>query len=597
MTGVVCISGMTTLGCHAPLMRLQSPEAEIAEVEEPPREDGVTLVRDVAVPTGMNYLQIQGVGLITGLPNTGSDPDPSPARTNLVGEMQSHDVRHPEEVLSLPSTALVVVTGYLPPGVQKGDRFDIDIQSPPNTKTTSLRSGYLMPTRLREMRVLDNTVHSGHVAALSAGDVIVDAVFTEDEKSIHHKRGRILGGGQSMMDRPLGLALRPNFASTFRAARMGAAINQRFNRYEHQTKKGVATPKQDNLVEIRVHPRYKNNISRYMRVIRSIAIDESQGDQLQRLGLLERKMLDPTTAARAALELEAIGEPAVPVLLRVLGDPDPEVRFYAAEALAYLDIREAAAALAVAARSEPAFRWHALTALSAMDHVDAYDALVDLTHVDSVETRYGAFRALRKRNPNDPLIKGEFMETKFFYHVIATVGPPMVHISRSRQPEIVLFGHETTIEPPAFLYAGKNILLRGLKTGEIRVTRYSAGMDAEAVVCSNRLDDVIRTIVAQGGEYSDLLQFIHEARDKGYLDCKVVVDALANPNRTYYRDGEDSESDIRVANPLPDLFYDRLNRDSEKPRSSRRDEIRPEEDASEENPGFFKRMTGWLPTP
>ena len=62
--------------------------------------------------------------------------------------------------------------------------------------------------------------------------------------------------------------------------------------------------------------------------------------------------------------------------------------------LAEVAIRDAVDALAEAAAKEPAFRTYALTALSAMDEVDARDKLYELLESNSAETRYGAFRAL-----------------------------------------------------------------------------------------------------------------------------------------------------------------------------------------------------------
>ena len=78
----------------------------------------------------------------------------------------------------------------------------------------------------------------------------------------------------------------------------------------------------------------------------------------------------------AALRLEAIGsEQAIEILTEGTRSDDPEARFYAAEALAYLDVTEAVEPLARAARDEPAFRVNAMAALSAMDDAAAYEAL------------------------------------------------------------------------------------------------------------------------------------------------------------------------------------------------------------------------------
>jgi len=53
----------------------------------------------------------------------------------------------------------------------------------------------------------------------------------------------------------------------------------------------------------------------------------------------------------ASLQLEAIGNEAIGALKQGLRSSDPEVRFYSAEALAYLDQPEAAAPLAEAAKN------------------------------------------------------------------------------------------------------------------------------------------------------------------------------------------------------------------------------------------------------
>ena len=103
------------------------------------------------------------------------------------------------------------------------------------------------------------------------------------------------------------------------------------------------------------------------------------------------------------MKLEAIGDEAADTLKKGLESPSPEVRFYAAEALAYLDQAEAGSILGESAL-EPAFRSRALLALGAMSSVEAHDALVSLLHVASAETRYGAFQALQQMNPRDPLL-------------------------------------------------------------------------------------------------------------------------------------------------------------------------------------------------
>ncbi len=481
---------------------------------------------------------------------------------------------------------------------EKGDRFDVEVVVPPKSKTTSLRDGYLLRCRMREMRVLEGAIRTGHVSGLAQGSVIVDTIFNGTDEEVSETRGRVLGGGQSQISRPLGLAIRGE-SSVRQAALIGAAINNRFHKSDRNGQSGVATPKRDNYIELAVHPRYKHNIVRYVRVIRCIAMRETAGERVLRIEALQSKLLEPTTSARAALQLEAIGEDAAHVLLSGLASSDLEVRFYSAEALAYLDREEAAPVLAEAV-SEPAFRWHALTALAAMDHVVAYEALNELLHVASAETRYGAFRALRTRNAADPLVRGEYLGGEFAYHVISSDGPPLVHLAKSQRPEIVLFGQDQRLIPPAFLFAGKEIMIKGQEDGRLKLTRFGVGQkEDQQEICEATVDAMIRGIVKLGGSYGDTILALQEARQGGYLESKLVVNALARPGRTYHRDeneaeGEKPESQIRAANPVPELFSDRLEKGDKKERYVP-DEI-PEEpaekDGSEES--FMGRMTNWF---
>ncbi len=588
---------LATVGCNSPLMRSQSPEAEDFGHLTEDQEDDLEFVGDLTIPMGMNFKKIEGVAMINGLRHTGSDPLPSPLRTNLIGEIQSHSVAHPEKLLESDQNALVVVRGYLPPGVQKGDRFDVEVVTPPKSKTSSLRSGYLMRCRMKEMAVLGGAIRSGHVAGLARGAVVVDSLFNGTDDESDETRGRVLGGGQAQVSRPLGLAIRGE-SSVRQSAMIGTAVNARFHKSDQHGKSGVATPKRDNYIELAVHPRYKNNLTRYMRVIRSIALRESPGERVMRIESLQRKLLEPTTAARAALQLEALGDDAAHVLIKGLESPDLEIRFYSAEALAYLDREEAARVLTETARNEPAFRWHALTALAAMDHVVAYESLNELLHVASAETRYGAFRALRTRNAADPLVRGEFLGGEFAYHLISTDGPAMVHISKALRPEIVVFGPDQRIVPPAFLFAGKDIMVKGLPDGRLKLVRFDVGEeDGQEQICDATVDHMIRSIVKLGGSYSDVMESLQAARKSGYLEAKLVVNALARPGRKYYRnEGEASEREIRPASPVPGLFNNRLEK-GEKKRRYLPDEIEAEptdEEKEESEKSFAGRMTDWF---
>jgi len=534
--------------------RSQSPD----ELEEDRSKTRV--VGDMAVPFGLFPVKIEAVGLVTGLPGTGSDPAPSPQRAALLAEMQTRGVTAPNTVLASKNTALVLIRAVLRPGIQKGDHFDLEVRIPSRSETTSLRGGWLLETRLKELAILGNQVRDGHVLGIAQGPVLVDPSADIKEDRVLSGRGRILGGGMATKSRSMGLVLKPEYQNVLNSSRIANAVNKRFHTFQNGLKVGVAKAKTEEYVDLAVHPRYKDNIRRYVQVVRAVALRESAAERVTRLKLLEKQLFDPVTAGAAARQLEAVGHQGIEVLSKGILSKDREVRFYSAEALAYLDQTKAAEPLAEAAREEPAFRVFALTALSAMDDFTAYDELRKLLNGSSAETRYGAFRALWAMRPDDPLVLGEPLGGQFSYHVLSAGGTPMIHVTRNRRPEIVLFGQDQRLHGPLAVEAGTQIMVTSTASGEISVAKYSIDEQDQKRIVSNRVDDVIRAIVELGGTYPDVVQALQEVKSSGALTSRFEVDALPEAGRRYDRVAADEDAkstpDKRLLadNPLPDLF-------------------------------------------
>ena len=434
----------------APGRCLRSVSIDSAIATESPAEPDstTTLVADMTRPYGMNFVPAEAISLVTGLAGTGEDPPQTPQRAALLAEMRRREIANPSNVLASPDTALVLVKGLLRPGIQKGDRFDVEVCVPTRSDTKSLRGGWLLPARLTELAVLDQQIHNGRLLGTAEGPLLIDPAADVSDAALL-TRGRVLGGGMAHKDRALGLIIDEEFQSVATSQKIGAVINRRFHTFASGTQRGVARPKTDEFIELKIHPRYKDNVARYMKIVRRIAVNEAPTGQLDRLRILEDQLRDPLTASEAALRLEAIGgDAARDTLKQVLAESDIEVRFYAAESLAYLDDSAAAETLAEAARNEPAFRLNAMAALAAMDDPLARQALTSLLGVKSAETQYGAFRALWSMDPHDPLIEGERLGDQFSYHRLPVAGPPMIHATRSFRPELVLFGTDHPLRTP-----------------------------------------------------------------------------------------------------------------------------------------------------
>jgi flagellar basal body P-ring protein FlgI len=549
-------------GCSGPILRPQSPEARV----DMPIMPDVKYVSEYTHPYGMNYVKIESVSLVTGLPGTGSDPPPTPRRAALLDEMKRHDVANPNDVLASGTTSMVLARAFLRPGIQQGDRFDVEVQVSTDSETKSIRNGWLLQSRMTEMAVLGDAIREGHVLGIAEGPVLVDPSADAKKDPALATRGRILGGGVVVKSRPLGLVINHEHESVRASKDISHAINRRFFTFVDGRKQGVATAKTSEFIDVIIHPRYKENVARYMQVLRNVSINESPTSLQSRLIFLEQQLSDPLTSATAAIRLEAIGDDQAKEILRHgLGTNDLESKFYAAEALAYLDETSAVNLLAQVARDEPAFRVNALAALSAMDDATAHEALGSLLEAKSAETRYGAFRSLWAMNHHDPMLHDENLNSQFHYHVLDVAGPDMVHVTQSHLPEIVLFGKEQSFKLPLMLDAGKTILVNGMNGDKITVSHFAAGSEPKQQVVSAKVDEVIRAIVSLGGTYPDVVQALQQAKADGALLGRFEVDALPQSGREYDRDEHHagdksavadggSDKTIEVATPLPELF-------------------------------------------
>ena len=538
--------GAAMIGCAGPAIRSQSPEIEaLASLEADTK-----LVGDYAAPWGLNPQRIERAALVTGLAGTGSDPAPNAQRQSLMADMQARGVVEPNALLASTSTSLIWAHGYLPAGVRRGDRFDIHVEVPTDSETTSLSGGWLMETRLAEMAVLGSRIRDGHVLGVAEGPLLVDPVSTGTLDSVSKLRAKVPGGGVALQSRPIGLILAPEHRSIGLSKRIGDCINRRFHTSIRGSKRGVATPKTDRFIELGIPPVYADNLGRYIRVVRCLAVVEPPGGRHARLELLRRQLSDPVTAPGAALRLEAIGKEGVPTLRDALESKDAEIRFAAAEALAYLGESAAAPHLAEAATSLRSARAAALAALGTLDDANGIDALRSLLASASAETRYGGFRGLWKIDPTSPLVRGERLGDACSLHVLDVKGPPLVHVTRSRRPEVVLFGTDHPVGDGLRAEAGPTVVVV-VEGSTAIISRFIAGDPDQQVDVPARVDTIVRAIAELGGTYPDIVQFLQQASSHRAIKSRLVFDAIAEEDNSMSVHEEASSRIRDIPSPSP----------------------------------------------
>ena len=534
-------------------MRSQSPENEAPSDEfddDLTTKVAVPMVGDYTTFTGLHRVVLEGVGLVVGLNGTGGDPPPSTYRETLVDDMRRRNIREWKEIIRSPDTALVVVRAYLPPLIAKGDKFDVDIRIPGDTGATSLNGGRLMETILSETALVPGQgVMKGHVVAKARGPIMIspEEVESEDLAGVL-KRGRVLGGGVSLIERDMALYVRSNFRTYRNITRLADKIGQRFYAYDkYGLREPLAKAQTDQRILLKVHPRYKHNYPRFLQVIQNIPFRETAVSRRIRLQRLEHDLMLPETAQRAALRLEAIGDEAISILKSGLKSKHLECRFHSAHALSYLEESAGVNALKEAAQQERAFRVFACASLSILDDPEAHMALRDLMNVhvdsngkttDSAETRYGAFRALWTLDRKDPFIAGEQLRKEFWLHPLATTGDPMVHITNRKRAEVVLFGADQQFITPMAVRAGNHILVTSRPGSEtITISRFMPYSDDKRKVVSKKIEEVIRVAAEFGASYPDIAQMLVQADRQGNLQGRFEIDALPQAGRVFYRNG------------------------------------------------------------
>jgi flagellar basal body P-ring protein FlgI len=547
----------SAVGCTSlwkPKSENEINDAKLAELKKaPPTPD---LVRDAAVPNGLHPIQIDGVGSVTQLPGTGGPADPSYYRDELIEEMKRHDIKDPNKFLELDSNALVRVRALIPPGARRGDPIDIRVLAPDESQVSDLGGGWLLDTRLRrqirlQQRMMQRSVHSGEVLAIATGPVVTRGSHTPGDDVANRVEGNVISGGRVQENRLISLVLRPEYQHVKVAIEVSKAINKRFFFFDGATRRGIANPREDDLIELEVHPRYRNNVYRMMEVVRAIGVEPESSKTQVRLSGLAKKLSSPGTAADAALQLEGIGESAVPTLLDALRSDDREIRFYAAEALAYLDREESVDVLEASARDVAAFRAPALMALQELQHPLAENALRRLIDSPSMETRYGAFCSLRRRSDVKRTLGGQSLGQFWLYQMPSTESPCVV-ISLRESPEIVVFGSGVSMPLSKFLRGPSGIMIKAdldsmNESGQptrLKISRFQAGEDDKRATTSSSIDSVISGLASVGAGYGEVIEVLRRAKDDGQLQGQLAIDPLPRSLRTYYRDsGVDESSD------------------------------------------------------
>jgi hypothetical protein len=532
MLGAVLLGLM---GCAHQQTRLQS-----ADENDRDKEPEIKTIGDITAVGNADPIPVSGVGLVYGLEGTGGDPPSGSYRNLLEHQLQQHGVEHVKDVLASSDTSMVMVTALIPPGVHKGDPLDIEITLPPQSKTTSLRGGYLRECFLFNYDTTknlspnfggSNALLLGQQYAKAEGPLLVG--FGDGDEQAKLRQGRIWGGGRSKIERPFYLIFNSDQQRAPVVQRAADRINETFHGPNRGALSDVATAKTSSYLVLRIPEQYKYNLPRYLRVVRLIPLREAPPANSPYRRRLEEELLDPAHTVTAALRLEALGSESIPALKRGLQSSHVLVRFTAAEAMAYLGNPSCGEELAALVEHQPMLRAFGLTAMASLDEAISHVKLRDLMAAPTAETRYGAFRALRVLDDHDPAVKGEYLNNSFWLHHVAPDSTPLVHLATRGRPELVLFGEDVYLVPPFSFLAGEFTITASHDDSQCILSRMSSHHGTSRRQSSLKLEDVVRCLADMGGMYPEVVELLHQIGQYQCLKCPVAVDALPQAVSVY----------------------------------------------------------------
>jgi flagellar basal body P-ring protein FlgI len=522
-------------------------------------------VGDLAFVLSRGEMKVEGVGLVVGLDNTGVDAPPGWQRKQLIDEMGKAGVEKAEKLLTSPQVSMVLVKLTIPIGVTPKDRLDVQVEVPPGCSTTSLAGGYLLTTRLREVLLAaSGAPKESFDIALAQGPVMIGTPAKPSDPKI----GRVLGGGKVKKDHPFTLVIKENRES-FRTSKMlETVVNERFHEFENGHQKGAATAKTPSYLVLKVPELYHQNQEHFFRVVQLLPMIDSPELRARRITAWSKEIKDPTTAGVTAMKLEGLGPTAIEPLKEGLKDPNAQVRFFCAESLAYLNDTAGVDVLGETAVHNPIFRIYALAALAAMDQPSSHMKLRKLMDEPEIEVRYGAFNALRTLDPHDPFLglvrvldepkpepdddepsdsmavaittaarrRRTTRNDPFGLYVVDSEGPPLIHVSRSRRSEIVVFGRDQKLLPPIVLDTGAIFLNASESDEKIELSKIVPSQFGDSDVkltTSLELAEVVRKTAALGATYPQVVAILEAAKRQKNLAGELVVDAVPVSNRVY----------------------------------------------------------------
>jgi hypothetical protein len=461
----------------------QHPPAPAATPKAPLWRAG-TIAEVASLEGGMN-IRVGGYGLVVGLGKGGSDLTGVPPQvvTYLKDYLLKQGInspRHgtekvtPEMVLRDPDTAVVLAFANVPALAPVGTRYDLTVQSLPQTQTTSLQSGYLM-------RIDLFLAPGGIMAPTGAAQVLAEAQgpvfvnpFLDAKKPAdlpRFREGRILNGGVVKKSAPIHLVLRRADYGLCRLIQ--GRINERFP--SHRDK--VANSINAQMIEVSIPQEYRDDYYHFLGVLLHTPLAAGAGVWESKAKEIALAMDAPGASyEQLALVWEAMGKTILPLVKPLYGSSNSVAAYYAARTGLRLGDAGAMEVVVHHARDpRSAMRLEAIEEIGR--NPDVFRGTQDLQELvsDPIEPiRVAAYEAMIRRNEQDVIQRTDLGH---FCLDVVKCAQNTVYATQSGVAKIVLLGQNIGMQKDIYYTSpnGDVIVNAGGQSDEITVVRRLPG--------------------------------------------------------------------------------------------------------------------------
>lgn len=543
--GAASCSGVERAKPKSQTRRLSEPVFTL-EVEPMMRNT----VASESIVVGTAETVVRGYGLVVGLDNTGSRVLPATVRAYMLQMMTKMGVGShardagnlsPRAMLDSEETAVVIVEGIIPPAAPAGTRFDVRVYAVPGSGTTSLEGGSLWTTELRPGPLAVGGRQAFSLAK-AKGMIFINPFMTTDQDetaptTVDMTTGRILDGG--VVSKSMPVKLRLATPSHTRTATLITAINTNFPREPGQRDE-TARGESGESIEITIPPSHHDDSGEFIELLRHTTLNVAAPEQMA-MNVRRSLLSTPGASESASWRWQALGRRAIPMFQDLYDYPEEQPRLAALEAGCRLGDPMVVDPLVDMANNSKDLdtRLACLALLGQTVPNPRIDMEIrPMLDDENVDIRLGAFESLLERQ--DPYIKSVMIDEKFTLHLVRSE-KPLIYISQSGKPQIVMFGTQIPVKQPMTLMTQENNLILKADEGDEHIEIFYRQRSSESASIEE-VDPYLAPLVFFLGHrtsvespatgidlsYSETIGTLHELWKAGYIqaDFKAEQDRI-----------------------------------------------------------------------